>query len=139
MVVELIAGSAHRDRQLSRNAFGQFAERVFHLLAVAVGDRGGPAFTRSATGPLPAPSPCSDADSLSRTSSTRANSTGVLVRFEPDGVVVLQCRTAAVGRGQLDLAVGEDGVGDGDRLHIGGHRDVLVDGELDLDVPTPWR
>ena len=41
------------------------------------------ALTRSATGPLPAPSPRSEPDSLSRTSSTRANSTGVLVRFSP--------------------------------------------------------
>ncbi|SKU85271.1 Uncharacterised protein [Mycobacteroides abscessus subsp. abscessus] len=51
-----------------------------------------PVFTMSATGPPPSPSPLSEIDSLSSTATTRENSTGVFVRFNP--MVSLSCITA---------------------------------------------
>ena len=57
---------------------------------------------------------------------------------QTDGVMVLQDWAAAVGRGQLDLVVAEDGCRHRDGLSVGGDLDVAIDRELDLDVATPW-
>ena len=66
----------------SRNAFDSWpnASLIFWPLPSAIA---APEFTTSATGPLPLPSPFSDTEILSNTPSTRANSTGVLVRGNP--------------------------------------------------------
>ena len=116
----------------------QFTEGVLHLLAVAVGDRGAgvdEVGDRAVAVAVTA--------QRSRQLVENVEHAGELDRslgpVQPDGVVVLQCRAAAIGRRQLDLAVGEDRVRDGHRLRVGGHLDVLVHRELDFDVSTLGR
>ena len=90
-------------------------------------------------GPPPWPSPSSDLVTLSRTLEHAAEFDGRLGPGQPDGVVVFQDRTAAVGRCEFDLAVGEDGRRYGDGLSVGGDLDVAIHGELELRRSRPWR